>query len=384
MGEQLQFANDDYRVPCLGEDGAWGTVAARAVRDSLRRGSLDGVMDVLGPMKGADIAGVLREVGFSVSRGLEEKGRDAILESVQRDLIAAVDLRVDGFELSVDRRGRREVGSSGQGQSFAAKDVGRKNRDFAGPVVGFPGDARALQMIQSVMQAEGVSVELLGNSVVEERSSLLFVAGQAMQRGFQGFGFDGIPGKYQVTLSMEEMVDLHRAAAVEVAVESARVGLDDWVGKGKVSELSEWIPDSVQRLYRGSMSQVSAAAIVKAIEGGMIGKHAGEIGAHTFSRMVKEQGFDVDAPSIEVQAKGMGVEIVEPDRNRGVYVGPVVGVDHRAALVKYSRDKGVELAYEDLKPEQARPHIGDSVQMRYRNEKLSVNVTERGSERVWR
>lgn len=235
----------------------------------------------------------------------------------------------------------------------------------------------ALSAIQSVLSSDLVQITLLGDEVPDERSSLLFVAGSALQKGLQGFGFDGIPGKYVVSLSMAEVAALHKSAVREVALESARSALGVWANGGKVSHVSEWVPDSVQRLLHGSLSMVTASAVVNAIEGGMVGKHAAEFGEHSFARLLAEMGFNVKADTIDVQAKGLGLDMVSPNTDRGQYVGSVVGIDHRSALIKFARDKGIGLPFNALGDEQDRPVIGDTVRMKYKADKLVVSMAER-------
>lgn len=235
----------------------------------------------------------------------------------------------------------------------------------------------ALSAIQSLLSSDLVHITLLGDEVPGGRSSLLFLAGAAMQKGLQGFGFDGIPGKFVVPLSMAEVAALHKTAVREVAEESARAALGVWTQGGKVNHVSEWVPDSVQRLLHGSLSMLTASAVVNAIEGGMIGKHAAEFGEHNFARLLAEQGFNVKAATIDIQAKELGLDLVTPNTDRGQYVGPVVGIDHRSALIKFARDKSIGLPFKDLGDEQARPVVGDTVRMKYKADKLVVSMAER-------
>lgn len=350
-GKQLNLSGiPEYMIPCYRADGSWASAGALAIRESLSRGSMPGVLDVLESMDAPGMAKTLRETGFFVSQGAVEKGCEAVLASVQHDLIKATEMRVDGFGLDEG--------------SFAAKE-------WVGD------DITAVEMIQRVMRAKSVSVNLLGNAAPDKRGSLIFVAGQALQNGVQGFGFEGVPGKYEVPLSMLDVVGLHREAARSVAEESVRTALEAWSQGEKVSEVSEWVPDSVQRLLNGSLSVSAASALVNAIEGGMVGKHAREVGVHEFARLLSEQGFDVNAPTIDQQADQLGLTMTQPDRNRGIYVGPMVGQDHRAGLVKYAREKAVELPFEELAKNQSKPRLGETVKMKFEANKLAVSVVEK-------
>lgn len=352
-GVQLPLSGiPDYRVPCFGLGGNWSSAGGLAVRESLSRGSVVGVMDVLESMDAPGMASVLREAGFFVSQGAVERGCDAVLESVQHDLIAAAEMRVDGYGLE-----------GGQSLSFAAKELEMETAEAA---------------IQAVLRSDAVVVDLLGDARAGERGALLFVAGQALQNGLQGFGFEGIPGKYEVPLSMAEVSGLYGDAAQAVAVESARAGVAAWAAGEKVRDVSEWVPDSIQRLLNGSVSVAAADAVVNAIEGGAVGAHAREFGLHGFARLLAEQGFDVNAPTVQEQAGNLGLAMIEPDRQRGQYVGPMVGQDHRAGLIKFAREKGVELPFDALAVGQVRPKMGETVRMKFTKGDLAVSVAERG------
>lgn len=84
--------------------------------------------------------------------------------------------------------------------------------------------------------------------------------------------------------------------------------------------------------------------------------------------------FDFNALTVRRQAEELGLVMVEPDRRRGVYAGPMVGEDHRAGLVKYAREKAVELPFSDLAVGQNRPDIGNTVRMVFREGVLMVTV----------
>lgn len=353
--------------PVLGLDGEWGTAAGTAVRESLSRGSLDGVLDVLGGLEGRALADVLREVGFVVLESTIERGRDAVLADVQMDLIEAVNRRVDGFELHTDR----EVGVV---ENFAAKESAN----------GFRGNRDAVRDVQRVLAASGVDVDLLGDAPASERASLLCIAGQAMQAGVQGFGFDGVPGKYVVPCSMRDVVALHEAAASAVAVETVREAVDVWRSGGSVGELSRWVPDSVQRVLQGALSENSAHVLIRAVDDGGVARFAAEAGLFAVTQTFAEQGLDVNAPTIDAQAEMLGLSLVTPDRERGKYVGPVVGVDHRAGLVKYSRANGIEVPFSSLSEEQARLQLGDRVRVDFNKGAAVVKVAARESRDVGR
>ena len=381
-------AMPDYLMPAMRSDGSWASLGGVALRDSLREGSVDGVMNILKPMDARGVAGVLREAGFMVDAAVVAKGRSAVFSSVRDSLGEAIELQMDGFGLAEARKMFLQVDLLAS-QSLAAKES--RPAAFVLPDVAlgfsaqeFDGSMDAARVIQGVMLSSKVHVELLGGAVPSERGSMLLVAGQAMKKGVQGFGFEGLPGKYEVPLEMTDLVGLHRHAAQEVAVASTRAGLAVWAAGAKVKDLDAWVPDSVQRLLYGSVSMSAATALLEAIDGGGIAQHAGEIGEHQFTALLAAQGLDPNARTVEEVAQEKGLAVKEPNTERGQYYGPIIAVDHRAALVKYARDNVLVLAFSQLAPEQERPKLGDAVRMDFKNERLTVSVAKlerQGAER---
>lgn len=365
----------NYLMPSLDHEGNWGTAGGAALRDALHLGVAPSVISLLKSMDASGIAKSLSEAGFEVPRNAVLQGRAAVFASVQGDLSSAVKSRVDGFGLAAMRaqRQRPQVGAE---STFAAKEaVADRSPQFKAG--GFLGDAVAGGSVQSVLGASKVEVDLLGDAVASERNALVLVASQALKKGVQGFGFDGIEGKFKVKMPMAELVGLHRGAAEAVATESARNGLAAWAKGEKPKDLSEWVPDSVQRLLYGSLSLQSAQALVNAIEGGSIARHAGEIGVHGLSSMLQEQGFDINAPTVQDLASDQDLQIIQPNLLRGQYFGPVVALDHRAALVKFTRSEVIELPFEALAPGQERPNVGDSVRVGFKAGEMTIAFAQR-------
>lgn len=375
-GVQLNLSGvADYATPCIGSDGSWGSAGGLAIKESFSRGSLDGVMDLLNAMDARAMSAALREAGFGVSPGIEERGREAVLQAVERDVIDAIGLRVDGFGLHDHRA---QLG-------FAAKEPRHVDDTLDFSSEDFLGNIRAARAIQGVLRSHAVTLDLFGDAVASERGSLLFIASNALENNVQGFGFDGIPGKYEVPLSMSEMVDVHGKATRAVALESVCSELGAWVAGSKVGALSPLVPDSTQRILFGSLSLEGVASVVSVIKDGSIGNHAENIGRHHYSRLLAENGLDAHAPTIFEQAEQLGLTVVEADKSRGIYSGPVVGEDHRASLVKFSRDRAVELPISAFDDGGVRPDIGDAVLMKYAAGVLSVATAEKsGHESVGR
>ncbi|RWA45612.1 hypothetical protein AU476_00850 [Cupriavidus sp. UYMSc13B] len=242
----------------------------------------------------------------------------------------------------------------------------------------FPGEQRATEMIQAVLKVPTVRVTPLGDHPFAQRASLQMVAAQALQKSVLGFGFDGLPGKYVVPVPMAEVVELHREATVEVAAQSTRAGLLAWASGSKVTGLSEWVPDSVQRLLHGSVSRDAAEIVVSSLNSGSIARHAQEYGLHGIANLLAAKGLDLNAPTIGEQAQEMGLQIKEPDRERGQYFGTVVAQDHRASLIKVKRDEAIELPF--AKMPGGRPRIGEALRLGFKAGALSVSSKAVGRE----
>lgn len=371
MDQQRTLANAaTASEPVIGSTGEWGSAGGMAVREALSWGSLDSAMEVLDGLDGRAIANLVQEVGFTVSESAVECGRGAVLADVRSDMAEAVERRIDGLELRSKARvnGGRPVG-------FAAKDI----KD------GFRGNREAVLDVQKVLAASGVKVDFLGDAVASGRGAMQCIAAQAMQAGVQGFSFDGVPGKYEVSCRMHEVVELHQVAAGVVAVESVRAATDVWRKGEKVGDISHWVPDSVQRALQGSLSENSAWILSRAVNEGTIAHHATHAGLHAITLTLAEHGLSVNAPTIAQQAESLGLTVVEPDRQRGKYVGPVVGVDHCAALVKYARANSVEVPFAALKDGQPHLQLGDVARVEFNKGAMVVNkVAERENRGVGR
>jgi hypothetical protein len=373
MSEMRQLSDlHSYLTPVPGKDGMWGSAGGLALRDSLARGSAAGVMDLIKSMDVHGVAIALREAGFDVDHQSIQGGRATVFASVKADLEEALEARVNGFELQSWRTRSR---SGANDLAFGEKGIHSDELTFKANE--FDGDVQAARAIQRVMRAGNIYVDVLGEQMHTERASLRLIAGQGLKQGVQGFGFDGLPGKYQVPLSLVDVVDLHREAAQSVAIDSARAGLAAWAAGEKVSELSDWVPDSVQRLLHGTVSLAAAQAVVQAIDGGSIARHASEIGAHSITGLLGAQGLDVNAPTIAEQAEELGLKVKDPERTRGQYFGTVVAIDHRAALVKYTRTEAIELPFAALSKAQDKPAMGEALRVSFKNGAMNVGSPAR-------
>lgn len=332
----------NFAAPAIGSDGRWATVGGLAVRHSLENDASKNVLEVMHAMSPSDALLAAKENGL--------KGQD--LQSISVELAS-------------------------RSQSIGVMPQRAQERS---PVTKSSQILDAASLMQAIMKSPSVTVYVLGNAPATERASLLMIAGQAIEKDIQGFGFDGIPGKFNVPLSMAQMIVLHRNASIAVAKESAQAGLSSWAD-GKKADVHSWVPDSVQRMLTGSLSVDSARAIVHAIDGGIVAKHAQEIGEGRFARVMKVQGYDVDAPTVDMQAKELGFTLVEPNRKQSTSVGPVMGMDHRAALIKVNRTSVIEVPFNLLNE---KPSLGAMVRVGFKDGVPTVNVAQNKSQGVSR
>lgn len=360
-------ARPNYMSPTVGAGGVWASAGAHALRGELQRKSARGVMDLLRSMDAQGMGQVLREVGFKVDEHLIAQGRAAVFEGVKDDLQAALEQGVDGTGLR-----KTEVGTK---YAATMQRAERPVQPHVAAGADFAGDRQAAEMIQAVLLAPVVRVAPLGGEPFPQRASLQMVAAQALQKGVLGFGFDGLPGKYAVPAPMADVVELHRQAAIEVAAQSTRAGLVAWASGAKVTGLSEWVPDSVQRLLHGSVSQEAAEIVVGGLTNGSVARHAQEYGIHGIAGLLASKGLDLDAPTVGEQAQEQGLQIKEPDRERGQYFGTVVARDHRACLIKVNRNDAIELSFQGLSGE--RPQVGDLMRLGYKTGELTVSKAPR-------
>lgn len=87
--------------------------------------------------------------------------------------------------------------------------------------------------------------------------------------------------------------------------------------------------------------------------------------------------YDKDAVSVDKWADELGLVLIEPDWERGQYLGQVIVTDNQFGLIQYAREKAIKLLFWDLPDEQPRPKTGDTVRMKFNAGTLVVNVAER-------
>lgn len=342
-------------------DGVWASAGAHALRQALAQRSPRGVMELLNGMGANGMVQVLLEAGFEVDGQVAHKGPAAVYGSVKRDLETALRNGVDGHGLrSLAVAPSRRAAASGTALNAVS----------AGPSRRAP--RSAVDVIQDVLQSPSVKVLPLGQARVSERASLQMVAAQALQKGVLGFAFDGLPGKFVVPAPMKEVAALHKAATAAVAVESAHAALVAWAGGAKVVGLSEWVPDSTQRLLHGPVSKGAAEVVISSISSGSIARHAEAIGQHGIASLLAARGLDLESQTVQEQAAEHGLRLRSPDRDRGNYYGAVMAQDHRASLVRINPREAIELPFSQTPG--WKPKLGEQVRVVFKAGAVSVSA----------
>lgn len=353
--------------------GNWMTSNAIAVNMAIERGSMDALMSVLVPLEPKELANALRQCGFMVQSEVERKGRNQIILSVQEKLVEAIGFKANGFELD----------SMGSSLDFTKNGIAANTeKHFAAPLqesadtldftsLDFTGDPEALKTIQEVMSSKTVMVELLGDEFLEQRASLNFIASESLQKKIQAFGFEDIAGKYMLDASLGEMKELYANAGKNIVENEVRHKLHDWAEGKAITHIHDFVGDDVQRVLHGPVTVEGVKNIVSGLESGEVGNRGRDMAGMGFSEMMRQQGIDVNQPTVEEQAAKLGMKVVEPDLEKGQYIGPVIGVDHRAAIVRYAKDKVVVLPFKDVPKDQS-VRLDEMVSVKYRAGELQL------------
>lgn len=365
MGE-LDYFGIANRVGAVREasppvlQGAWGKPEALVFMGHLERGALSDALEVIGALRNDGARAVLLQAGFAPQL---TGGRHSMLESVQSDVVEAAQKRVTGVAL----------------RATAAVPAVVEEKVFPGAIAA-PSFAQALQLIQSVLSAADVEVGLAGSASLDARASLQFIAVQAIERGVSGFAIEGVRGKYALpdSVDLAGLRALHTVAGGAFAEAEVRATLPGWANGKGVARLSDLVPESVARLLRGSPTLEGAEAIQKALLGGEVRTFGAQHGVQQTGQVLLGQGVRIDAPTIEQMVEDAGLKLKDLDYQRGAYVGPIVVQDHRASVVKCSRDEAIILAHRDIPHGVNKPEKGDMVRLKYSGGALGVVVQQKG------
>lgn len=340
-------------------DGSWGKAETRVFVTHLKRGELSEAMEVVGSLSNDGARAVLCEAGF-VPQALG--GRQAMLESVQYDLIRAARGKMTGVEL--------------RAAEGAARPVERAERVFPGDLAA-PAFSRALGMLQNVLSAQEVEVGVAGVSELGNRTSLQFIAGQAVERGISGFAIDGIDGKFRLpdSVHLADLRNVYGAAGAAVALAEVKAAFAGWAAGKMASHVSDLVAEPVVKVLRNTASVAGAEMLRGALTDGTIAEFGSATGIRLAGQVLAKQGVRIDAPPVEETIADNELRVITPDTKRGQYVGPVVLQDHRASVIKCGRNGAVVVAHKAMGG--TKPKKGDMLVVKFKADQMEVNVQRR-------
>lgn len=350
----------DEALPVL--RGIWERPEGYLFARHLKCGELMAALEVLGSLSNNAARTVLVQCGFEPQA---TGGRRGMLESVQGDLVRAAQLKVTGIEL-------REIDAE-QGRQ-GVKDAAAPAMVFPDAMIA-PSFTRALGVIQMVMAAPSVEVGVAGAAELSSRGSLLFVGGQAIERGVSGFGIEGVDGKFRLPDSVElaGLRVLYGAAGAAIAEAEVKGLLPRWAAEKGMPRMSDLVSENVAKILRGAVSVDGAEAIWAALQDGSVREYGAQLGEKLAGQVLAKQGVRLDAAPLEQVIESEGLTLITA--TRGQYVGPVVLNDHRASVVKASRDSAIIVPHKCLPEGVEPPKRGDSMLVKFVSGQMRVAVS---------
>ncbi|MGS0741100.1 hypothetical protein ACVBEF_04570 [Glaciimonas sp. GG7] len=234
----------------------------------------------------------------------------------------------------------------------------------------------AMNTLQTVFSAGDVEVGLAGTAPLETRTSMQFLAGQAIMHRVTGFEIDGIDGKYKLpsSIALRDVKNLFVYAAGELAMAEVRSTIPGWANGKPAAKFSDLVPESIARILRGSPSLSGIASVQAALVSGMVKDFASKQGSQIIGQVFDNRGVKLDMPSAQQLAEDAGLKITIPDQQRGNYFGTVVAIDHRSSVIKWSRDSVLIFPHKELPDGVARPSKGDVVRIKYSGGNVGVII----------
>lgn len=354
----------DGALPVL-HGTAWGRAEALVFSRHLKLGNLGDALEMLGSLNNNGARSVLVQAGFTPRA---TGGRRAMLESVQNDLIRAARGKMTGVEL------RQMDEAPGQNIPAAKKVVFPE----AAVATSFQ---RAVAALQGVLSAEEVEIGVAGPDGLDGRQALLFIGGQAIERGVSGFAIEGVAGKFQLPESVDlpGLRAIYGAAGASLAEHEVRSVFPKWAAEKGVPRLSDLVHESTVTLLHGAVSVSHAEDIRTALDNGAVAEFGATQGIKLAGQTLEQQGVRIDAPPLEQLIAESGMRIV--NASRGQFVGPVVAQDHRASVVKASRDTAIVVRHKDLPAGVPKPEKGDAMLVKFSGGQMMVNVQKTSQDR---
>jgi hypothetical protein len=351
--------------PPFAHHGTWGKAESLVFSQHLKLGALSDALELLGGLDDEGARAVLLEAGFKPQL---VGTRMAMLKSVQFDLVHSAQQK----DAALNMRSADDEKSAGKPE----------RRTFPGTDTA-PSFMNALKAIQAVLSAPDVEVGLAGAASLDSRASLQFVAAQAIERGVSGFAVDGVTGKFRLpdSADLPSLKDLYSVSGGALAEAEVRAIVPGWASGKTPQRLPSVVPEGVARVLRGSPTLQGVELIRSELAAGSVRDYGAQQGVQQATHALTAQGVRLDAPNAERLIEQAGLKLTAPDRQRGQYVGPVVAVDHRASVVKWSRDSAIVISHRELPEGGARPEKGDTLRVKFSGGQAAVMVQPKNSDR---
>lgn len=133
--------------------------------------------------------------------------------------------------------------------------------------------------VQDVLDASSVEVFVVGRAPLNDRTSLRFVADQAVLNGRTGFTVDGVTEKYDIQggVAVDELDDVFRAVGGDRVERDVKTAAQQWLQGGRRETTAE-LPVWVEKVIQEPPSVQAATSLADAVSEGKIRSY-GEAGA---------------------------------------------------------------------------------------------------------
>ncbi|MFX1767983.1 hypothetical protein PWP93_36550 [Paraburkholderia sp. A1RI-2L] len=133
--------------------------------------------------------------------------------------------------------------------------------------------------VQDVLDASTVEVFVAGRAPLNDRTSLRFVADQAVINGRAGFSVDGSAEKYEIQggVAVDEVDDVFRSVGGDRAERDVKAAARQWL-RGELVATTPGLPAWVEAAIHAPVSAQAATALADTIRAGKVRSY-GEAGA---------------------------------------------------------------------------------------------------------
>ncbi|MGC0153544.1 KfrB domain-containing protein [Chromobacterium vaccinii] len=226
--------------------------------------------------------------------------------------------------------------------------------------------SKILARIQQTLASDSVTVIPLGEASLATRSSLVFIADQAMQRDMPGFEVMDFAGRYLVTGGTAdisaELQSVYERAAGAAAERQFKRSARNWV-KGMPVTDGQY-PEEAKQLFARPPSLSGLKEVVLLLQNGVVYREAAPRGKERFhAQLATLEAVKRQSGTLAVLASNLGLQTSAPLPNAR-YVGVVLGISEEGVLQRVGRQTAVVHAPGALKGDLG---AGQQISVRYRN-----------------